>query len=492
MNKIILAVALLLTVSGHVAGQTSYLSEIGIEKKLLYKTGDKMAALSFYFDITNLKLHAQHSLMLYPVLVSDDGSGEQAFPPVLINGSTRNKVAEREKRLDKKRKGEDCKAYPVYVAGKKNGKLIAYTASVPFRKWMIGSELQLRARVKGCAGCEEGDEVRYEGMVFPPKKTDFVLSLYVEPEKEIVKRRSENREARLQFRQGSYVIYPEMANNAEELNKVKESLMMVNGNADLTVRGIYVTGFASPEGSVSSNMLLSENRAKALMAYIRKEFPGVDRSLCHIEWQGEDWVLFRKKIAESQQLTESEREKILEITDNCTTDRDVCEMRFRATISPETYHYILNELYPQIRRNEYRVEYDVRHFDIIEGRKIIRERPDLMSVYEIHQVAESYGKDTDDYIECMLMGAKAYPDDVIMLQNTALALIRTGAYAKAVDILDKAPENPELLNLLGVAYARTAKQEKALDVLRKAMEKGGTNGKRNYEMLKEYMEYISE
>lgn len=119
MNKIILAVALLLTVSGHVAGQTSYLSEIGIEKKLLYKTSDKMAALSFYFDITNLKLHAQHSLMLYPVLVSDDGSGEQAFPPVLINGSTRNKVAEREKRLDKKRKGEDCKAYPVYVAGKK-------------------------------------------------------------------------------------------------------------------------------------------------------------------------------------------------------------------------------------------------------------------------------------------------------------------------------------------------------------------------------------
>ena len=104
MNKIILAVALLLTVSGHVAGQTSYLSEIGIEKKLLYKTGDKMAALSFYFDITNLKLHAQHSLMLYPVLVSDDGSGEQAFPSVLINGSTRNKVAEREKRLDKKRR----------------------------------------------------------------------------------------------------------------------------------------------------------------------------------------------------------------------------------------------------------------------------------------------------------------------------------------------------------------------------------------------------
>ena len=160
-----------------------------------------------------------------------------------------------------------------------------------------------------------------------------------------------------------------------------------------------------------------------------------------------------KKIAESQQLTESEREKILEITDNCTTDRDVCEMRLRATISPKTYHYVLNELYPQIRRNEYRVEYDVRHFDISEGRKIIRERPDLMSVYEIHQVAESYEKDTDGYIECMLMGVKAYPDDVIMLQNTALALIRTGAYAKAVDILDKAPENPELLNLLGVAYA---------------------------------------
>ena len=71
---------------------------------------------------------------------------------------------------------------------------------------------------------------------------------------------------------------------------------------------------------------------------------------------------------------------------------------------PEIYQRLLNEMYGPIRRNEYRVEYNVRHFSLEEGRQMIKTRPDLMSVSEIQQVADSYGKGSSEYVDCLMRG----------------------------------------------------------------------------------------
>ena len=61
---------------------------------------------------------------------------------------------------------------------------------------------------------------------------------------------------------------------------------MVKTNPDLTITGIYITGYASPEGTVEYNLKLSKNRAEALAAYAQKDTE-VDASLWHVTGVGE-------------------------------------------------------------------------------------------------------------------------------------------------------------------------------------------------------------
>ena len=75
-----------------------------------------------------------------------------------------------------------------------------------------------------------------------------------------MKVRAETRTARLQFRQDSYNILPGFKNNRAELDTVSNSIELVKKNTDVRIIGIYITGYASPEGSMAHNMALSERQ----------------------------------------------------------------------------------------------------------------------------------------------------------------------------------------------------------------------------------------
>ena len=59
-------------------------------------------------------------------------------------------------------------------------------------------------------------------------------------------------------------------------------------------------------------------------------------------------------------------------------DKDACEEQIKGLVPPEIYQRLLNEMYGPIRCNEFRVEYNVRHFSLEEGRQMIKTRPDLI------------------------------------------------------------------------------------------------------------------
>lgn len=100
----------------------------------------------------------------------------------------------------------------------------------------------------------------------------------VQPKEEVVKHRSEVRMARLQYRQDGDVVLPNYKTNREELDKVQASVDAVKENADLTITGIYVTGYASPEATVRYNLDLSKRRAQKFVAYVRSRIPSWTRS----------------------------------------------------------------------------------------------------------------------------------------------------------------------------------------------------------------------
>ena len=104
---------------------------------------------------------------------------------------------------------------------------------------------------------------------------------------------------------------------------------------------------------------------------------------------------------------------MLRVIDECTGDRDACEKKLQQIEPPTIYQRLLNEVYPLLRRNEYRIVYNVRNFNIEEARRMVDERPDLLSLTEMYKVAASYEKGSADYDKVMRTAARLYPDSPI-------------------------------------------------------------------------------
>lgn len=487
MKKYIISLAFILAAGIPVLGQTSYLSEIKIVNREVVKTGYRQANVKMTVSLDDLDMKNQHSLRVVPVILSADGSQQQELPSFVINGKVRDKVQQRTEAFEDTNLNPDA----VVKVRRKNGtaQTLDYDASVPFKRWMIGGDLRLRAYVTGCALCDEGDENTSTGDIFPPM-TPAYYSPFLHPKEEIVKRRSETRSARLQFRQDSHRIDPKFKNNAAELDTVRNSITLVKDNNDLTITGIYVTGYASPEGTFAYNMKLSERRAKAFTEYMKDDLKNVDPKLYHVDWKGEDWAGLSEEVLKHPKLLKID--EVLNIIDNCGDDKDACEEQIKALVPPEIYQRLLNEMYGPVRRNEYRIEYNVRHFDLAEGKELIRSRPDLMSVSEIQQVADSYGKGSPEYIDCLMRGVKAYPNDVTAVNNAALALMEANRTDEAIRLLENAPEDGGLLNMKGVAYAKAGQFDKASQAFTAAKARGFGQAGENLTLLKQYVEYMAE
>ncbi len=55
-----------------------------------------------------------------------------------------------------------------------------------------------------------------------------------------------------------------------------------------------------------------------------------------------------------------------------------------------TYNYMLENMFPQLRRVYYRIDYTVRPFTVEEGKEIMKTKPQQMSVFELYSVANTY------------------------------------------------------------------------------------------------------
>ena len=444
----------------HAENKPGYLSSIEIRQGGVVKQG-RTVSLQMAVDLSKTKINTQHTVALTPVLVSADDSREVAFPPIVIDGGTRHKVYLRAQRLesvDLPPYHDDEAQVIIRRKGKEQG--YDYTASVPYERWMLDGRVEIREEVHGCTNCGEGKSERqlWTG-VLPPYVPEYRLDS-IAPAPEPVKMRAENRTARLQFRQDSYNILPEYKDNRAELDTVSNSIMLVKNNADVKITGIYITGYASPEGSEAHNLKLSENRAKALADYIRRH-DAISSDLLHVDWKGEDWEGLVRVLGDYPNLLKRDS--------------------------------VYTELYPVLRRNEYRIEYNVRNFDLEEAKRQIETRPDLLSLSEMYKVAGSYGKGSPEYDKVMAVAVRYFPTSPAALNENALSAIAREEYDAAIELLEKsetAAQTAELLNTLGVAYAKAGQYDKAEDAFRRAAEAGSETARHNLEEVRQVMDQL--
>lgn len=498
MYKIILAVAAFVICNGTVqardtAGKknVTYLDAVRFENREIAKDGREVC-LNMDIILDSAKIRTQHTVSLTPVLVSADGKQEKAFETVIVDGKTRHKVFLRREALDQ----TDSARYSAQAIIKRKNRTeqeYAYVSAVPYSPWMLDGKVTVRECVQGCADCGEGtSETVLESPVLPKFIPQWATGK-IEPAPEPVKRREESRIARLHFRWDRYDILPSWKDNSTVLDTVTRSIALVKDKDYISITGIYVAGFASPEGTWDYNIRLSRNRAQSFARYIAGHNDVAD-SLIHVEWSGEDWDGFRARIEDSDF---AKKDRIIDVIDTFTEDRNLCERKMMRLLTRSEYVWLLRNIYPYLRHCTYRVEYEVKNFDLGEARRMIYERPQDLNLSEMYKVAGSYSPDSEEYAHAMAMAAKYYPHSPAVMSDTAAAAIARGDAASAVEILSEAAslmteeamdrgltgEQAELLNLYGTACAQAGQYDTATAALEAAAKAGNANAEHNMSQL---------
>lgn len=445
------------------------------------KKENGMISIAANLKLENLDLKSQDMIVLTPVLRSLDNKDSHTFQPIVITGSTRDKALQRALGFGNYQFETEPQLYINYK--KNTATNIPLNLSMPYEKWMQNASLIIEENSTGCA-CENLFNDKYTVLtpILPPVfNPNYELS-YVTPPVEEVKQRSESHSARINFELAKYKILRNFKNNAEVLDEVDKVINEIRNDANLTVTDFTITGYASPEGNPKSNMILSENRAKAFVSYLMNNYSIPEGSMI-TNWKGEDWDGLRKAV-DAGYL--SDKAQILDILDN---ENNVMarKSKIQKLSGGETYRILLQDYYPPLRRNDYTITFIARSFSVDEARELIKTKPQYLSQNEMFLVATSYPKDSPEFKDVFDTAVRIYPNNPIAQLNTAALEIENGAIDNAIGRLEKI-DMPEAWNNLGIAYVKKKDYTSAKQYFDKAAASGLTTGRNNAEQLSKWIE----
>ena len=204
---------------------------------------------------------------------------------------------------------------------------------------------------------------------------------------------------------------------------------------------------------------------------------------------GEDWAGLKKEVDNTPRLLD--QQKVLDIIADAGMTQDQKDDALEALVPPTIYQRLMNEMYPRLRRNDYRIEYSVRNFNIEEAKRLVDSDPNKLSVGELYQVAGTYAKGSAEYNHVMEVAAKTYPQVVAAAVNQAAKLISDKKYDEALAVLARSnQEDARILAAQGYAYMAKGDQAKAREAWTKAAAKGNADAKHNLDELNKHIESL--
>ena len=423
-------------------------------------------------DVRNLKVSNDRTLTLTPVLTGPDNN--VVLPEIVINGRRRQKAYLRAMALDKTTNME----IPYNTQ-----EVLNYTQVIPYEPWMENAYLNLEEDLCGCGGHQEvlTQEMIMNGVSTETKRLAALQPVpsYIQPKAEVVKARSEQYEAHLDFPVGKSVILPDFMNNQTELRNIREMFNKVQNDKKLTITGVYIEGFASPEGPLKLNEQLSKSRAEALKKYlsVHEQIPA---NLYNVSFGGENWEGLEKALEASNTKEKTEFLNIIRNTSDIARRKE--EIKRVGGGAP--YRTMLKELYPALRKVNCRIDYTIANFKVDEGKEIIKTQPQYLSLNEMYLVANSYPKGGDDFIKVFDIAVRMYPDDEVANLNAAAVALSKKDLPDARKYLDKSnKQTAEYANNNGIYYLLSGNKDQAIVEFTKAAQNGNEAARYNLEEI---------
>lgn len=400
-------------------------------------------------DLSEASLKSNQELIVIPALVSPDGTRMAEFAPIMAVG--RNRYYYHLRHGDNvpdayERNGESAK--------------YGYSSTLPYSDWMKNSTLVMNYRVDGCCGeptgSLAGQPLAYINLEPAVYMAEYV---YIPPQAETVKIRQESGSAFIDFPVGKSVINADFRNNARELEKIANTINSVKNDKDVTMTGMSIKGFASPEGPYSLNARLAEARTLALKDYVEKLY-NFKKDFIKTSWDPEDWGGLKAWLEKSDIENKA---GILALV-NSDLAPDTKDARIKKDF-PTEYAFLLKNVYPSLRHSDYTVNFTVRSYtDVAEIIRVMQTDPRKLSLSELYTAAQSMKPGSAPYNETFELAARLFPNDETANLNAANSAMSKGDLISAERYLKSAGNSEKAQYARGVLEAQKKNYDKAKSI----------------------------
>ena len=425
--------------------------------------------------VVDEKLYGCAEWYISPRFVSVDGKKSVELEPVCISGRRRYKVVKRRKTLHNV-KSDQLGYGEVHSVKELKETPLTFKSSFPFESWMADGHLVVDEKLYGCAECgmSKNDGIALQAGIPLFGAKDYAYD-FIEPEKVLVKCYKDSFDCKVTFPVAQHDLRKTFADNRQELaglgQFVSENLLIKGAE----LKDVYIKGYASPEGDFNYNKSLAQRRTQTLSNYISSQYPALKKApVYRTEGVGEDWEGLKAAVSGS---TLSNKDKILFIIEHNSNDTER-ESAIRELDNDKTYHILLEEFYPALRRTTFSLSFDVRPYTSEELPGVFETKPECLSLYEMYQLAGLYASRGENPLPVYKKAYEQFPGDIVAVLNYANALLKYGKDADgALQVLEVVREDSRVLFPMAIAYDMKGDWRKAEKLLEEAAARGCNRAK---------------
>lgn len=242
-------------------------------------------------------------------------------------------------------------------------------------------------------------------------------------------------------------------------------------NANIAYKNVKIDSWASPEGELSKNENLADERAKSGRGAMKgqlvsqKIVAAKDDAFYALTAHGEDWDGFKRAMQASTTVPDKELVlRVLEMYPDLTKREE--EIKNMAA----TYKEIADEILPQLRRSEVKVNYQRIGKTDAQLTEMSRSMPDSLNVEEL-LFAATLTTDLNEQLRIYKEAERVHPTDYRGVNNVGYIYMLQNKLDEAAGQFTKAngiTENPISTNNLGVVARLKGDRKKASELYAKA------------------------
>ncbi len=353
------------------------------------------------------------------------------------------------------------------------GKSFNYTHKVAYTPSMAQSDLMVKILGK------QGKDGKKQKEFTPVKIGEGVITtpyLVVSDDKVLLGKDAFQRitdhsfDATINYLVNSSVVRPGELSDKD----VKAMLAFVKANvknANIAYKNVSVDSWASPEGELSKNENLADERAKSARGAMKGQLvsqkiaAAKDDAFYALSPHGEDWNGFKTAMQASTTVPDKELVlRVLEMYPDLTKREE--EIKNMAA----TYKEIADHILPQLRRSEVKLNYQRIGKTDAQLTEMSRTTPDSLNVEEL-LFAATLTNDLNEQLRIYKETERVHPADHRAANNVGYVYMLQNKLDEAAAQFTKAnsiQENPQSTNNLGVVARLKGDRKKAAELFAKA------------------------